>query len=555
MARLSSLTIRNFRSIEGPLRVTFPLNSGVALFGENNTGKSNIVKALSLVLGPSWPSNYDPEDHEFYNRDRNRGIVISAQFDAAAPLGGRYTELAWRFDPTTGEPSYLGWPNPFGRPGGGFVSGDDRDTCVCIALEAERNLKYQLSYGSKYTLLSKLMHKFHKLLNEREDTRDQLEALFAEIKAKFSEIPEFTEFTTHLRTHLGDFIGSMTHHLEVDFEAYNPTNFFHALRLSAQEDGAARTLDEMGTGEEQILAMSFAYAYANAFHGGIVLVVEEPEAHLHPLAQQWLARKLSIMCQSGLQMLITTHSPHFIDLMALEGLALVFKVQSATRIKQLTPAVFAQKCIELGAPPDRVNPGNILPFYRASATPQILEGLFAKLVLLVEGPTEALSLPVYLDRCGFDHSKNGVAIVPVHGKGSLGKWKRLFAAFDIPVFLVFDNDAHEDRAATKRLDALASLGIAADQAIALAQATGWIVGDEFALFGSDFETVLRAVFEEYSLLEAEARVHGIDAKPFIARWVAERLPLEEADPRSEPFRAIISRLHFLLAPPAAVAAA
>jgi len=118
MARLNSLTIRNFRSIEGPIRVCFPLDAGVALFGENNTGKSNIVKALNLLLGPSWPSNYDPEDHEFFNRDRNREIVISAQFDPADALGGRYTELIWRFDPRTAEPSYLGWPNAYGRPGG-----------------------------------------------------------------------------------------------------------------------------------------------------------------------------------------------------------------------------------------------------------------------------------------------------------------------------------------------------------------------------------------------------------------------------------------------------
>ncbi len=59
------------------------------------------------------------------------------------------------------------------------------------------------------------------------------------------------------------------------------------------------------------MALVFAHAYARAFYGGIILVIEEPEAHLHPLAQEWLARKIHQMAADGLQIVITTHSPHF----------------------------------------------------------------------------------------------------------------------------------------------------------------------------------------------------------------------------------------------------
>ena len=70
MARLISFVIENYRSIEGPLRITFPRGRPVVLVGENNAGKSNIVKALNLVLGTFWPGTHDPEDHEFFLRDR-----------------------------------------------------------------------------------------------------------------------------------------------------------------------------------------------------------------------------------------------------------------------------------------------------------------------------------------------------------------------------------------------------------------------------------------------------------------------------------------------------
>jgi putative ATP-dependent endonuclease of OLD family len=123
-------------------------------------------------------------------------------------LGGRYTKIRWMYDPDQKEP---------GRNRGfdGFIGGDDRDSCVCVVLVAERNLAYQLSYSSKFTLLSKLMHNFPKALTGSAETKAELEALSVQIKKKFGEIPEFAEFTTELRSQLADLISTMTHGLEV----------------------------------------------------------------------------------------------------------------------------------------------------------------------------------------------------------------------------------------------------------------------------------------------------------------------------------------------------
>ena len=75
-----------------------------------------------------------------------------------------------------------------------------------------------------------------------------------------------------------------------------------------------------------MLAIAFAHAYAQAFHGGIFLIIEEPEAHLHPIMQRWLSRRIHSMSSEGLQILITTHSPAFVDLLNLEGLVLARRV-------------------------------------------------------------------------------------------------------------------------------------------------------------------------------------------------------------------------------------
>ena len=278
----------------------------------------------------------------------------------------------------------------------------------------------------------------------------------------------------------------------------------------------------MGTGEQQILAMAFAHAYAKAFHGGILLVIEEPEAHLHPLAQSWLAGRLQSMCENDLQVVVTTHSAAFVDVLNLEGLALIKKVDKETRISQISISELIQQCEDTGVPAGRSTESNILPFYAANATREILEGFFAKLVVLVEGPTEALSLPVYLLKCGLNAAKEGIAIIAVHGKGNLAKWRRMFSAYEIPCYFIFDNDTADDVDCSKRRDALLSIGIGDDSNGYIAS-DDWIIEREFAVFGSNFEEIMRVNFHSYAEHESSAISAGIKNKPFVARFVAERM--------------------------------
>lgn len=531
MARIRKLVIEGYRSIRDPIEIVFPQDQPVVLMGENNAGKSNIVKALQLVLGPSWPGNHEPEDHEFFGRERSRTIRIEIEFDPDAQFGvdERFSHLVWRYDPSSEEPIYFRGFTPDNKEM--YIKAEDRDTCVAMVIEAERSLHYHLSYSSKWTLLSRLMRRFHRALEEHARVRNDLKDLFEQIKGKFHEVLEFKNFVNNLQNELDELIANMPHRLQVNFEAYNPVNFFHALRLHAVEENEPRTLEEMGTGEQQVLALAFAYAYARAFHGGILLVVEEPEAHLHPLAQRWLAHRLRSKCQEGLQVLLTTHTPAFVSIEGLEGLVLVYKEGGSTRVRQLSRANLVQKCIHMGSPSNRVNEGNILPFYAANATSDILSGFFARVIVLVEGQTEELALPILFEKRGLDVEREGVAILGVGGKGNLAKWYRLFSAYGLPCYIVFDNDAKDDNSGAKRRDALRAVGITdetkADQLIG---SKDWIVADKYTIFGADFEEAMRKSFEHYASLEQQAEEQGVSSKPFKARWAAQNLVAYSEDP-------------------------
>ena len=543
MARLNKLSIAGFRSVKDQICIDFPDKMPVVLVGENNAGKSNIVRALDLILGEMWPGSHRPDDHEFWDRSSANGkIEIRAEVEGlpSDKYGNAVKGFRWVYDEDAEEKPEFG---PIGA--GKYVNNEIREQCTCVVIGADRRLSYQLSYSTKWTLLSKLMRKFHRHLVQDEARVKRLKSSFEDIKQTFNEVSEFAGFESELKKQFADMFGGMSYGLHVDFSAYDPSNYFHSLRVHPEEAGVVRTFEELGTGQEQLLALAFAHAYAKAFFGGIVLVVEEPEAHLHPLAQQWLAGRIRQMAADGLQIILTTHSPAFVNILNLEGLILVSKRDGATATKQLTRKRLSEFCIEQGADYARTRPETVLPFYAGSATPEILAGLFAKKIVLVEGATESLSLPIYLRKVKLDVTKEGIAIIPVMGKGNLAKWWRFFTAYDIPTFVTFDNDSTDDTVATKRKDALKTLGFGDSEARRLTASDDWLITDSMCIFGKDFEATMRRSFAKYADLETEARHSTGDSKPLTARFVAQRLTPLKRDSGWEAFQELAKKLRDL----------
>src|SRR5262245_13543542 len=103
MTRITKLRVSNFRSIGGPIEINFTPRHPLVLVGENNAGKSNIVHAFDLILGQNWPGTHDPDDNEFYYRDRARKISITVDFADDGLYGGRFNRLGWIYDSTDSE--------------------------------------------------------------------------------------------------------------------------------------------------------------------------------------------------------------------------------------------------------------------------------------------------------------------------------------------------------------------------------------------------------------------------------------------------------------------
>jgi len=536
---ITFLEIENYRSIHNKIHIDLPDNTPLVLIGENNAGKSNIIRALDLVMGEMWAGTHEPDDHEYWQRDPHNSPIL-----VRVGLTGVYGKsfqlingIYWKCSHDDKDKIEYKTFNST------YVNKEMLDQCTVVTLGADRRLAYQMSYTNKWTFLSKLMKRFHKCLISDEDRVRRLKESFENITDIFEEVPEFSGFRKGMQEQFESMIQNMTYKLSLDFSAYDPSNYFQSLRVLPVEGSEKRNFEELGTGEEQVLALAFAHAYAKAFHGGIVLVIEEPEAHLHPQAQTWLAKKILEFAKDGLQVVLTTHSPAFIDLLNLNGIVLVNKSDGATKATQLTAKTLAEFCINHGANSNKVNERTILPFYASHGTSDILSGLFSKKVILVEGQTEVFALKIFLEKVGMDVDKLGITIIPVLGKGNLAKWWRFFNAYKIPAYVIFDNDNENDKDCLKRFDILNTLH-ASDNGL-IVNETDWQVNDKFSVFGIDFETTMKTYFDDYEAIEKIASGQVGPSKPLRARFVAEHLAINTGSKGYIKLQELKSKIHLL----------
>lgn len=78
--------------------------------------------------------------------------------------------------------------------------------------------------------------------------------------------------------------------------------------LLIKSNGEEANLKDVGVGVSQVLPVIVAALFAKPGH---IVMVEEPESHLHPLAQSQLAELFAkISAERGVQFIVETHSEH-----------------------------------------------------------------------------------------------------------------------------------------------------------------------------------------------------------------------------------------------------
>ncbi|WNJ87963.1 ATP-dependent nuclease [Bosea sp. 685] len=451
---IAELKIENFRAFgEGESALTLPLSAGLtAIVGENDAGKTAIIDALRLVLGTRGQEHLrvNETDYHLPKDDAARTeIRISLRFEGlTAPERAAFLEhltyadgaarlhLTWKASSGSRGSSrkFTAVDTRSGADGNGPPLDPEARALLCATyLRPLRDAEQALSAG-RGSRLSQILQQTEDVTQAGQDFDPDAEEPVA---AEALSVLGIGDYANAL---LGDHEGiraarqrlNENYLAELSFSgdplkgqisvsgakgerSARLRQLLEKLELELRDDGAADPPPGRGLGSNNLLFMaSELLLLSDEAEGFPALLIEEPEAHLHPQRQlrlvQFLKKKVAdeLAAEDRLQVIVTTHSPNLASALDLKSLVLV-RDGSAFPLGPehtlLTPSDygFLERFLD-------VTKANLF---------------FARGVIIVEGDAENILIPAIARLLDRDLGLYGVSIVNVGGTG-LGRFGRIF---------------------------------------------------------------------------------------------------------------------------------
>jgi hypothetical protein len=406
----------------------------------------------------------------------------------------------------------------------GWVSADERRALGVLLLHAAREARRE--FGDRGGLWSRIGTE----ASITSDVETQLRDLGASAGRSLVEGVLGQVTTDAVRSAVAELVSSVLYAAEpgaaLDFSAF-PDDLAQALRqaemrLTTPGQPLARPITDHSIGTQSVAMFALFSAYAATVGERVVAIaVDEPEAHLHPHATRAVVRAISRIDR---QVLISTHSTSVTDASDPRSIVLLRRRGDRAVASSVSAGTLAEDEVRL------------IQRYIGEVGSDFL---FARAVVLAEGQSERLALPVFARLLDIDIDSLGISIVPVHGN-HFDTFERLIGpgSLAIPYLLVCDRDAARRQVRKALRDGLLTdidendLD-AAEQRMAAIGRFWWHVGDlEQVLFnagaGQLYVDAIRELYGQYAIdhflqsVELEGNIE-FDDPAFLRRLLATRL--------------------------------
>ena len=389
---ISHVEIRNFRALQS---VSVPLNTFSILLGENDVGKTSFLHALDrFFVGKKLDDSSD-----WFKKDTGNEIRIVLTFQNAPRdelndfCRGDGTIVVSKVFPFAAAPqvkAILGDDSAVDIPRPILSKWFSSERFHFIPVRRDLTVQFSMA---KTALLGKTLRARmkEKLADEGTTTslgelERLLEISIAEPRAKLESFLREQMHDDAIRLGFDD--------LEID--PVEGVKFIVSLSDDRVDDVKIANRGA-GTQNNLIIAL-FRLTAELAAEGYLILAMEEPENSLHPKAQRQL---LSVIQEISVksQVIVTTHSPVFIDRSRFENNVLMTRTADGNTVaKTFDVSLLDQVRTDLGI----------------RASDALLKG-GGNCAILVEGSTEEDGFPTFMEMCEMSEFHLGIAIINMDG--------------------------------------------------------------------------------------------------------------------------------------------
>lgn len=519
--KLSRVAIQNFRSFSEKLEL--PVAEGMnALVGPNNCGKSNFLRAVGMALDPDYPfdsSSDVPGQRKFafprttltfhcdgvtssertllkYAEEYERSVVGDGKATYAQDGQIRFV-VTYRGNQDTGtsRQEYLA------ARGVGDRRGD-----AALNAKAIKQLRKVVRFATIDTgesLSSVLNGKFRDILHGvlKEHLKSEFAAATAARGKYISGLQE--DLLAPMRDRLHGIVTRLFP--EVCGVALLPTVSEIDETLSNVEiritDSVDTPLHAKGMGVTGAVLIALLRYLADASKQSLIFAIEEPEAFLHPGAQESLRDDLEALGErNDVSLLIATHSPFILSRAAKAQVVAIAKDEDGVSRVEATAAGSESQATAISG------------LFRDSTVPELLDRYAAipataDAILLVEGTTDADFLSTAARVFGFDDAMKRIHVLATGGTDNLAAQAVLLRAeASQPVWCLVDSDENGRKARdllTKRF------GMPKGEVLEYSKFLGGLQDAESEwLFSPDFMQRFVDEHDEELVLKSKQRIQG-----------------------------------------------